>query len=96
MMDKKRARVWISGRVQGVFFRAFTRDTAVREGITGWVRNLADGRVEALLEGDAERVDRMIEWCYQGSPGSRVENVQVQEEPFQNEFLTFDIRYRMP
>jgi acylphosphatase len=82
--------------VQGVFFRAFTRDTAVREGIAGWVRNLADGRVEALLEGDTERVDRMIEWCYQGSPGSRVENVQVQEEPFQNEFLTFDIRYRMP
>jgi acylphosphatase len=95
-MDKRRVRVWISGRVQGVFFRAFTRDAAVREGIAGWVRNLPDGRVEALFEGDAECVERMLEWCYEGSPGSRVENVQVREEPFQNEFLTFDIRYRMP
>lgn len=94
-MDRKRVRVLISGRVQGVFFRAYTRDTAIQEGLTGWVRNLADGRVEALFEGDADRVDRMVGWCHQGSPGSRVERVEVHPQPYQGELSTFEIRYRM-
>jgi acylphosphatase len=95
VMDRKRVRVLISGWVQGVFFRAYTRDAALREGLTGWVRNLADGRVEAVFEGDADRVDRMIAWCHQGSPGSRVDHVEVLPQPYQGEFRSFEIRRHM-
>ena len=94
-MVKKRVRVLISGRVQGVFFRAYTRDAALQAGLTGWVRNLADGRVEAVFEGDADPVDRMIAWCRQGSPGSRVERVEVLLQPFQGEFQSFEISRHM-
>jgi acylphosphatase len=94
-MDKKSVRVLISGRVQGVLFRAFTRDTAVHEGLYGWVRNLADGRVEAVFEGEADRVDRMIAWCHQGSPGSRVERVEVYPKECRGDLKSFEIRYSM-
>jgi acylphosphatase len=95
-MSNKRVHVWISGRVQGVFFRAYTRDAALEAGVTGWVRNLSDGRVEAVFQGDPERVERMLAWCHQGSPGSRVDQVQMREEPVQEEFTGCEIRYRMP
>jgi acylphosphatase len=91
-MSNKRVHVWISGRVQGVFFRAHTRDAAFHAGLTGWVRNLSDGRVEAVFQGDPERVERMVAWCRQGSPGSRVDQVQMREEPVQEEFTGFGIR----
>ena len=70
-------RLLISGRVQGVGFRWFTRDAAAREGVTGWVRNLPDGRVEAYVEGDAEAVDRMERSLRQGPPAARVSDVAV-------------------
>jgi acylphosphatase len=92
-MEKKRAHVWIKGRVQGVFFRAYTRDAAVKERLTGWVRNLPDGRVEAIFEGDSENVDRVLAWCRGGSPLSRIDHVEVQEEPYQGEFTEFGINY---
>lgn len=72
----------ISGRVQGVGFRWFTQDTATREGLKGWVRNLPDGRVEALLEGDEEAVTRVERALRSGPRGARVEDVAVDtEEP---------------
>lgn len=72
----------ISGRVQGVGFRWFTQDAAAREGVTGWVRNLPDGRVEALVEGDEESVTRLERTLRSGPRGARVEKVQVEtEEP---------------
>lgn len=72
----------ISGRVQGVGFRWFTKDVAVREGVTGWVRNLPDGRVEALAEGDADAVTRVERLLHRGPPGSRVQSVNAMtEEP---------------
>lgn len=72
----------ISGRVQGVGFRWFARDVAVREGVTGYVRNLPDGRVEALVEGDAESVTRVERRLRQGPPGARVQTVStITEEP---------------
>jgi acylphosphatase len=95
-MDRKRVRVLISGRVQGVFFRAFTRDAAIQRGVTGWVRNLVDGRVEAVFEGSEEEVDQMAAWCQGGSPGSRVDQVEAHQEPYQGEFTSFEIRYRGP
>jgi len=70
--------VFVSGRVQGVFYRATTRDTARERGVDGWVRNLADGRVEAVFEGAAEDVEEMVEWCHEGSPQARVEDVDVE------------------
>jgi acylphosphatase len=77
-----RARVHISGRVQGVFFRQMATDEARRAGVAGWVRNLPDGRVEAVFEGPEEQVRRMIEWCHEGTPLAQVEGVDVAwEEP---------------
>jgi acylphosphatase len=90
-MDKRRAHVWITGRVQGVFFRAYARDAAHRIGITGWVRNLLDGRVEAVFEGDAERVEQMIAWCHEGSPMGRVDSVEVVQETYTGEFYKLTI-----
>ena len=92
-MPKKRARVRIRGMVQGVCFRAFTRDAAIAEGVTGWVRNLRDGSVEAVFEGDAERVDRMIAWCHRGSPYSLVDSVEVKEETYEDAFDRFEVTY---
>ena len=85
-MKKRRAHVWITGRVQGVFFRAYTRDAAQLIGVTGWVRNLPDGRVEAVFEGEADKVEKMIEWCREGSPMSRVDRVDVLEEVYTGDF----------
>ena len=73
----KRARVTVRGRVQGVFFRAETGDRARSLGLSGWVRNVPDGSVEAVFEGDDERVDSMIEWCRRGPSGAEVDDVQV-------------------
>lgn len=85
-MKKHRVHVWIKGRVQGVFFRAYTRDAAHLIGVTGWVRNLPDGRVEAVFEGDSDKVERMIEWCREGSPMSRIESVDLLEEIYTGDF----------
>ncbi|NLI82681.1 MAG: acylphosphatase [Deltaproteobacteria bacterium] len=93
-MENRRVHVWVRGRVQGVFFRAYTRDAAVREGVAGWVRNLRDGRVEAVFEGPADKVQRMVDWCWGGSPLSRVDAVDQQEEEYKGEFQGFDITYR--
>jgi acylphosphatase len=75
-----RVRVRVEGRVQGVFFRDFTRREASRLGLTGWVRNLPDGAVEALLEGGEEAVAAMLTWLQTGSPRSRVDQVRQQME----------------
>ena len=72
-----RAHVVVTGRVQGVFFRAETRDRARSLGLGGWVRNNGDGSVEAVFEGDEERVESMVEWCGRGPAYATVENVQV-------------------
>jgi acylphosphatase len=92
-MPKKRVRVRIRGMVQGVCFRAFTRDAAIAEGVTGWVRNLWDGSVEAVFEGDTERVERMVAWCHRGSPYSLVDHVEVKEEAYEGAFDRFAVTY---
>jgi acylphosphatase len=73
----KRALVVVRGAVQGVFFRAETRDRARSLGLAGWVRNAADGTVEAAFEGEDDRVDSIVEWCRRGPAGARVEEVDV-------------------
>ena len=86
-----RAHVFISGHVQGVFFRAHTQRMARRLGVKGWVRNRWDGRVEAVFEGEEEAVRRVVAWCHRGPPSAWVENVEVSYEPATGEFVTFRI-----
>jgi len=81
----KRAHVFVSGRVQGVWFRASTRDKAEELSLKGWVRNLPDGRVEAVFEGDERAVEEMVEWCRHGPPMARVDTVDIEYEKPQGE-----------
>lgn len=91
-MEKMRARVLISGKVQGVCFRIATEKEVSRfQKITGWVRNLPTGQVEALFEGDQESIKKLITWCHQGPPSARVTQVEVSREPYQGDFSDFRI-----
>jgi acylphosphatase len=90
-MTDTRAHVFVSGTVQGVFYRATTREEARKRGVDGWVKNLADGRVEAVFEGPEDAVAEMVEWCHEGSDRARVDHVEVSyDEP--EGFDSFEIR----
>lgn len=89
---KTRMRLFISGRVQGVFFRDSTRQMAQSLGLTGYVKNLHDGRVEVVVEGEKEDVDQMIKWCHTGPPGAVVSSVEIHNEPYNDEFKMFEVR----
>ena len=82
-MAKVCVRSLISGRVQGVGYRYNTQQQALQHQLTGWVRNLSDGRVEAWLEGEEEQVERMITWLRIGPPASKVEDVSCEKQPVQ-------------
>lgn len=90
---KKRAHVYVSGRVQGVFFRATTRDESRKRGVTGWVKNLSDGRVEAVFEGEEDDVQEMVDFCHEGSRAAQVSDVEVEWKEYQGEFSGFEVRY---
>jgi acylphosphatase len=92
-MEKVRARVIVEGRVQGVFFRHHTQAAAIRLGVNGWVKNRRDGHVEAVFEGDRERVDQIIQWCHRGPSEARVKNVSVVWEEYTGEFEDFSVTY---
>ena len=89
--DRTRSHVFVSGRVQGVGFRATTRRHADQHGVDGWVRNLDDGRVEAVFEGPPDAVEAMVEFCGEGSRAARVDDVTVETEPPEG-ISGFDIR----
>ena len=91
--DKVRAHVIVTGRVQGVFFRANTVRAAERFGVNGWVRNRRDGTVEAIFEGDEGPVNDAIGWCRQGDPPAGVEDVHVKWEEYSGEYAGFSIAY---
>lgn len=86
-----RAHVLASGRVQGVFFRSETTNLAHRLGLAGWVRNLPDGRVEAVFEGEKESVEKAIDFCKRGPPGAYVKNLDVKWEEWRGEFRDFRV-----
>jgi acylphosphatase len=88
-----RAHVFFSGRVQGVFFRAFTREKAREIGVKGWVRNLPDGRVEALFEGNKTAINRLLGTLKIGPPHSKIEDVTVEYETYKSEFSDFQVKY---
>ncbi|PRX29791.1 acylphosphatase [Orenia metallireducens] len=93
MESKVRKHLYISGHVQGVGFRWYTNQQANNLGITGWVKNLNDGRVEAVLVGDKLKVNKMIDLIKQGSPLSEVEDLEIIDEEFQDEFSKFKVKY---
>jgi acylphosphatase len=92
-MEKVRAHVIIEGRVQGVFFRQHTEDLALRLGVKGWVKNRRDGCVEAVFEGDQDKVDQIIQWCHRGPLEARVMRVHLNWEDYTGEFEDFAINY---
>lgn len=92
-MEKARVHLIIEGLVQGVFYRAFTRDMAHSLGLNGWVRNLRDGRVEAVLEGDRKVIQQAIQQCYIGPPGAMVSHIDVQWEDYAGTETGFHISY---
>lgn len=92
MGELLRKHVYISGRVQGVGFRWYTRAQARALGLVGWVRNLPDGRVEAVFQGSREDVESMLDWCHTGSPSSSVRDVAVSDEPVVSRESDFEAR----
>ena len=79
-MARTRAHVFVSGRVQGVYYRATTRERAQKQGVDGWVRNLDDGRVEAVFEGPEADVEAMVEFCHEGSERANVTDLEIEDE----------------
>ena len=93
MNEKVRAQIFVSGKVQGIFFRDNTRKRAEELGVYGWVRNLPDGRVEAVFEGEKEKVEEMIEWAKKGPEFAKVNGIEVEWQEYKGEFKNFEIRH---
>lgn len=89
---KIRAHVFVSGRVQRVFFRYETRREAKKNGVTGWVRNMPDGRLEATFEGEESDVKALVDFCRKGPPAAKVTNVDIRWEAYTGEFRNFETR----
>ena len=92
-MDKRRVHILIGGKVQGVFFRQALKVMAKKNNVFGWVKNLEDKRVEALLEGNTENINLIVEWARIGPAHSRVDNIEINYEEFKNEFSIFEVLY---
>lgn len=88
-----RAHVLIEGMVQGVFFRAYTKETAKSLNLSGWVKNCWDGRVEAVFEGDKKNIEEIIKWCYKGPSSASVIKVEVSWEKYTGDESGFTIAY---
>lgn len=91
-MATRRVRVHVRGLVQGVYYRLTMQKTAIMHGVSGWVRNVEDGSVEAVIEGDSENVARVIKWCSGGPDEARVDGIDTHDEDPTGEFTSFDIR----
>jgi acylphosphatase len=89
--DYIRVHLTISGKVQGVYFRKHAQDVSLQNCVYGWVKNLSNGNVECVLEGLKSNVDKVIGWCHQGPPNSRVDNVEIKYETFTGNFTNFKI-----
>jgi len=92
-MSNQRIRIIVTGKVQGVFFRQALKVMAKKNNVFGWVKNLENGRVEAILEGDEEKINRLVEWSHGGPANARVKDVEIHNEKFSGEFKKFDVLY---
>ena len=93
MSEHARSRITVSGLVQGVFFRANTVEKAAALGLTGGVRNLENGDVEIVAEGEKEKIDKLIRWCHAGPSMARIDSVAVAWEEHRGEFTEFTVEY---
>ena len=92
-MGSKRVHLLVRGRVQGVYFRQGMMETAEKNNVLGWVRNLPDNQVEAILEGNDSNVDAVMEWAHFGPAGAVVDELKISEENYTGEFQEFRIQY---
>ena len=92
-MSNQRVQLFVTGRVQGVFFRQSLKAKSIQNNIFGWVKNLEDGRVECILEGSKENISVLVKWAHSGPANAIVENVEIYDEKFDNEFTKFDVLY---
>ena len=92
-MGKQRVHLFMKGKVQGVFFRQAMKVIAKKKNATGWVINLPNGRVEAIVEGDDEAVSAVVEWCHSGPANAKVEDLEIKNEKFKGEFSKFEVLY---
>ena len=92
-MIQKRIHIFIIGRVQGVFFRQSTKVMAIKNNLNGWVRNLDDGQVEIVAEGEKQNIETLVNWCKTGPVFSRVDEFELLEENSTSEFKNFEVRY---
>ena len=92
-MSKQRVRLFVRGKVQGVFFRQALKVMAIENNVAGWVRSLDDGRVDALLDGDIDGINIVVEWAHGGPANSRVDDIEIRNEDFKDEFTAFEVLY---
>jgi len=92
-MTKQRVKLIVKGKVQGVFFRQALKVMAKKHNLSGWVKNLQNGRVETLLEGEDMDVSTVVEWCHAGPANARVEDIEIKNEKFKGEFSKFEVLY---
>jgi len=92
-LSKQRVHLFVKGKVQGVFFRQALKVMAKKKNVFGCVKNLKDGRVEAILEGEDVNVSSLVEWCHAGPANARVEDVEIRNEKYKGEFSKFEVLY---
>ena len=92
-MVQKQIHIFVTGRVQGVFFRQSTKVMAIKNNVKGWVRNLDDGRVEIVAQGETQDIDNLAHWCKTGPANSRVDEFELSEENVTDEFENFEVKY---
>ena len=92
-MVEESVHILVTGKVQGVFFRQATKVVAVKNNVTGWVKNLESGQVEILLEGDAQNVNSVIDWCHNGPANSRVDEIKIKQQEFSWQYSNFEVLY---
>ena len=92
-MVQKRIHIFVTGRVQGVFFRQSARVMAIKNNVNGWVSNLDDGRVEIVAEGEKQNIDKLVNWCKTGPANSRVDEFELSEENSTDQFKNFEVKY---
>ena len=93
MLQKVRVRIFVSGLVQGVFFRSETKNKVEELGLFGWVGNLADSRVEILAEGEKDRLKKLVVWAKKGPDSAKIDGLEIDWQEYQGEFKNFEIRY---
>ncbi len=93
MEEKIRAHIIVSGRVQGVYFREQMRKGAKKLNVSGWVKNLEDGRVEAIFEGEKGKVEKIIDWVKQGPAFAKVKDIELEWQEYRGEFKNFKVRH---